>query len=264
MRDPFNTFVENGSSNNILFPYKDLKSITETTPSLKDDDPIVVSIAMGADRHVQFRAFVKDLVQNVTPDYKINQYIGRIEKFVSYTSVQRDISFKLGIIAFSKEELDVVWTRINYLTAMAFPYGFNKGILQPNVVRLTLGKVFQDQPMYLKSLSTNFTDITETWDIDKELPIGATLELSFTIIEKSTKIASSPFYGATELMDNRFSSTIKEIESDTPLEETREITTGTRVPLKSAANPLPPNNLSWKKAPWERDNRDNYVLRSNP
>jgi hypothetical protein len=42
--------------------------------------------------------------------------------------------------------------------------------------------------------------VTETWDLDREVPIGATMDMRFTIIEKKTKIAVSPFYGITETM----------------------------------------------------------------
>ena len=163
-------------------------------------DPIVVSFAMGKDDPIRFRAFIKDLQQTATPEYKSYQYIGRIEKFVNYTGVQREISFKLAVIAFSRTELDAVWRRINYLTGLVFPYGFNKGLMQPNIVRLTIGNVYVDQPGYVTGLSTNFNDATETWEIDagSQVPIGATMDIKFTIIEKSSKIADSPFYGITE------------------------------------------------------------------
>jgi hypothetical protein len=115
--------------------------------------------------------------------------------------VQRDVSFKLGVLAFSKDELDIVWKRINYLTALVYPYGINKGILQPNIVRLTIGNLYINQPGYVSSLSTNFSDLTESWDIDRQVPIGATMDIKFTIIEKRTTVASTPLYGITETID---------------------------------------------------------------
>jgi hypothetical protein len=164
------------------------------------EDPIVVSFAMGNDSAIRFRAYIKDLNQSATPEYKSYQYIGRTEKFISYTSVQRDISFKLSIIAFSKDEIEGVWRRINYLTGLVFPYGFNRGIYQPNITKLTIGSVYVDQPGYITSMTTNFNTITETWDIDNQVPISAEVDIKFIIIEKKTKIADSPFYGITEDM----------------------------------------------------------------
>jgi hypothetical protein len=201
LKDDSNRPIAGRPNAKILPAYNDLQTAQiseEGTITAGFDDPIVVSFAMGKDDHVQFRAFISNLQQSASPEYKTYQYIGRIEKFVSYVSVQRDVSFKLGIIAFSKDELDIVWKRINYLTGLVYPYGINKGILQPNVVRMTIGKLYTNQPGYITSLSTNFNEITDSWDIDKQVPIGATMDMKFTIIEKRTALASTPLYGITE------------------------------------------------------------------
>lgn len=163
-------------------------------------DIINVSFAMGKDADVQFRAYIKDLNQTATPEYKAYQYIGRMEKFVNYVGVQREISFKLGIVAFSRDELDMVWRRINYLTGLVFPYGFNQGIMQPNIARLTIGNVYVNQPGYVTGLSTNFTELSESWELDagSQVPIAAQMDIKFTLIEKATRIADSPFYGITD------------------------------------------------------------------
>lgn len=167
-------------------------------------DPINVSLATGKNNHVQFRAFIKDLKLTSTPEYKTYQYIGRIEKFVNYAGVQREANFKLSVIAFSPEELNIVWKRINYLTGMVFPYGFTRGILQPNIVRLTIGNVFNDQPGYITALDTDFQEVSETWEINnmgdytgRQVPIAATLNMRFVIIEKNTKVSTSPFFAIT-------------------------------------------------------------------
>lgn len=161
-------------------------------------DPITVSFTMGKDSPVKFRAFIKDLVETSNPQYQPFQYIGRVEKFVNYTGVQREVSFKLAVIAFGPDELDTVWRRINYLTGLTFPYGFTRGIMQPNIVRLTVGGVYVDQPGYISGLSTNFNEPAGSWDIDKQVPIGASMDIKFTIIEKASRIAHSPFYGITD------------------------------------------------------------------
>ncbi len=212
IKDPANEAGKGRPSAKILEAYKDLPTVETTTgdkvtPSF--DDPIVVSFAMGKDDHVQFRAFIKDLQQSASPEYKTYQYIGRIEKFISYVTVQREVSFKLSVLAFSKDELPIVWKRINYLTGMVYPYGINRGILRPNIIRMTIGRVFVNQPGYITSLSTSFNDITESWDIDDQVPIGATLDMKFSIIEKRTALASTPLYGITQNVGG-FSDTLAE------------------------------------------------------
>lgn len=208
LRDRLNLpTTKNRSTYKLDVPYRYLTAMGNTPDTPYFNDPVVVSFAMADKDHVQFRAFVKDLVQNANPEYKSYQYIGRIEKFITFTSIQREISFKLNIIAMSKSELDMVWTRINYLTGMVFPYGYNKGILQPNIVRLTIGNVYVNQPGYITSLNTSFSEVSETWDIDQQVPISATMDIKFVLIEKNTKTALSPFYGITENIPNLFGET---------------------------------------------------------
>lgn len=187
--DPGN--ITSPTDANRLDAYKNL-------PTTLDDDPIIVSIGMGNDDPVLFRAFIKDLNQSVSPEYKSSQYIGRIEKFVSYVSVQRTLSFKLEVLSSSPNELDGTWKRINFLTGLAYPYGYNRGILQPNIVRLTLGNLYINQPGYITNLSTTFNETAESWDIDRKVPIAASIAMQFTLIEKRTVTANSPLYGITE------------------------------------------------------------------
>lgn len=193
------------TASTILGAYADLPTVGTqadgTTPIPAFDDPILVSFAMGKDDHVQFRSYIKNLKQTSTPQYKDYQYIGRIEKFISYVTVQRDVSFDLKVLAFHPDELQTVWKRINYLTGMVYPYGINRGILQPNIIRFTIGKIYVNQPGYVTSMDTTFTgndDVGEAWDIDEQVTHGATISMKFSLIEKSTALSTTPLYGITE------------------------------------------------------------------
>lgn len=179
-------------------PYQSINSQRGVGAGNGWEDPITVSFAMARENPVRFRAFITDISQEVAPEYKTYQYVGRMEKFVTYTSVQRSVGFKLTVLAFSQDELDQLWKRINYLTGMVYPYGWSGGIFQPNIIRLTIGDLYWDQPGYFTSLNTNFKDVS--WDIDREIPIGAEMDFKFVLIEKKTRIAQSPFYGITETM----------------------------------------------------------------
>lgn len=181
------------------------------------EDSINVSFAMANDKDIKFRAYIRDLTQTATPEYNSYQYVGRIEKFITYTSVQRQIAFKLGLLAFSKNEIDGVWRRLNYLTGMVFPYGYVNGIYQPNIVRITIGDVYTNQPGYIISLNTNFNQISESWELDsgKQVPIAAEVDVQFMLIEKNAKVASSPFYGITENLEG-FSNPLAAIPTEPP------------------------------------------------
>lgn len=212
MRDPLNESFE---GQNVLERYDNLRTIDDN--SNLAEDAIVVSFAMGRNSPVQFRAFIRDLTENASPEYKPYQYIGRIEKFVYYVTVQRDISFTLDVLAFSKDELEIVWNRINYLTGLVFPYDVKDGILQPNITRLTIGNVYTDQPGYITRLDKSFNEISESWDIDNQVPIAATMKMSFTLIEKQSRTANSPFHGINERPRPRVTiGEIDTVQSNTP------------------------------------------------
>lgn len=225
------SYIKDPSNNEALRNIQERQDVQEAYKKINVnfEDPINVSFAMGKDSHVKFRAYIKDLQQSVKPEYKSYQYIGRIEKFISYTTVQRSITFKLGIVAFSKDELEGVWRRINYLTGLAYPYGFNRGIMQPNIVRLSIGNVYVNQPGYIDSLNTNFSDLSETWDIDKEVPIAAQMDINFIIIEKSSKIADSPLYGITENMSG-FSAEIPTAAPNLTAQQTAQTPVNNTIP----------------------------------
>lgn len=213
IKDPLNDYKkltnETTYEGNGLEPYRRLKtakvvdnqkpiSANSNDGSSDPLDPVVVSFAMGDGDHVQFRAFIRDIQQNARPEYKEYQYIGRIEKFISYGSVRRELTFKLDLVAFGPSSIAGVWDKINYLTGMVYPYGINMGILQPNIVRLTIGNLYVNQPGYVTSLGTTFNDPAPSWDIDKQIPIAASMNISFNIIEKRSVTAASPFYGITQ------------------------------------------------------------------
>lgn len=187
---------------NKRIPLREAASVRTNFPydSLNNnfDDYIKVEIAMGASPPVKFRAFLKDLSQSINPQYKEYQYVGRTEKFISYTGAQREVSFKLGVLASTKDELKETWKRINYLTGLAFPYTVTRGIYQPNIVKITIGNVYTNQPVYITGISTNFSEIVESWDIENEVPMGAQLDMKCVLIEKRQQVSHSPFYNITE------------------------------------------------------------------
>jgi hypothetical protein len=182
-----------------------IKRLSVNTPSIYDNLPttgsvkndiINVSFAMSSDAPVQFRAFVSNINEQSTPQYKEYQYIGRVERYISYVSVKRQVSFKLVIVAYSDTELQTVWKKINYLTSLTYPYNVYKGILQPNIVKLSLGNIYTDQPGYVTSIRSDFGGNISSWDIDKQVPHGATVDINFDIIEKrGVTTAGTKLYG---------------------------------------------------------------------
>lgn len=164
-----------------------------------------------------FRAFLTNIGESVTPNYAEQQYIGRIDRNIVYTGVLRDISFTFRVQAFSASEMDNVWKKINYLTGLTYPSKYTDGFLVPPLVKLTIGDLFKDQPGYIKSMSYKFDD--DDWEIDigSQVPMGVTVEISFSIIEKQQMQTSSNFhpydYVITPIDQNAISNAVQAIQN---------------------------------------------------
>jgi hypothetical protein len=147
-------------------------------------------------RVIPFKAMLTGIQESVNVDYDSQRYIGRTEKNIVYAGASRELSFTFFIQAFSKLELDFIWQKINYLTGLCFPASYTDGFMVPPFVQLTMGRYYTDQPGYIKSLSHTVEDNT-SWDIDEnsQMPMGVTVNVGFSVIEKTQVRMGSQFYG---------------------------------------------------------------------
>lgn len=148
---------------------------------------------------VKFRAFISTFKQSVKPEFAEQKYLGRTERFVSYSGAKRTASLSFNVVAFSKIELDTVWTKINYLTGLAFPLGVSKsGFLVPPLFKISIGNIYDAQPCYIENLDFDFIDKDITFDIDNEVSQFVNVNMSIVLLEKRSRFYNSPFYQITE------------------------------------------------------------------
>jgi hypothetical protein len=169
------------------------------------DDYIITRIKVGK-FNMQFRSFIKDIKENVNTEMAEKNYIGRTERFVTYTNTKREVTFTLQLIAMHEDELLATHTRINYLIGSLFPQDAIQGLLQPPITFLTIGNLFSNQPGFFRNLSI---DYPYSWEVRErgrravgnsalELPMGANITANFAILEKGTVFHQSPFHGVME------------------------------------------------------------------
>lgn len=153
---------------------------------------------------IHFRAFISSIKEQVKPEFSEQRYVGRIERFVTYSGVKRSLSLQFNIVAFSAAELRNMWLRVNSLTGRAFPKGFSySGFMAPPLFKITIGNLYDNQPCYIDSLDYDFLDESITFDVDAEVPRVINVSLSLTLMEKRTKKYNSPFYAITEAMQGK-------------------------------------------------------------
>jgi hypothetical protein len=110
--------------------------------------------------------------------------MGRADKAYIYTGFERSISFTFTVAATSREELKPMWRKINYLSTYTMP-DYSNGRLVGPFMRITIGNLFQNTPVFIESLNISIPD-DATWETNldgdpnmKQLP--TMVEISVTL-----------------------------------------------------------------------------------
>jgi hypothetical protein len=151
-----------------------------------------VSTGNKAD-YVHFRAYINGFTDNFAAAWSDVQYVGRGNKFKSYSGFTRDIQMGFTVMATSKAELIPMFTKLNFLASSLAPDYTSAGFMRGNMVRMTVGGYLYEVPGVLTSLTYTIPDNT-TWEIAidengksdksvKELPHRIEVSLAFTPIE---------------------------------------------------------------------------------
>ena len=147
---------------------------------------------------VHFRALLSTIKESIKTEFNEQRYVGRTERFVTYGGAKRGLTLSFNIAAFSQDEAEGMWSRVNYLSGLAFPKDVQNGFMVPPLFKLTIGELYDNQPCYIESLDYDFLDETITFDIDKEVPFAINVQMQLSILEKRSKFYNSPFYKITE------------------------------------------------------------------
>jgi hypothetical protein len=161
---------------------------------------------------VYFRALLSSIKESIKTEFNEQRYVGRTERFVTYGGAKRGLSLSFNIVAFSESEVEGMWSRVNYLSGLAFPKGVENGFMVPPLFKMTIGGLYENQPCYIESLDYDFLDESITFDINQEVPFAINVTMQLSILEKRSKFYDSPFYKITEDLLER--QTILQSEED--------------------------------------------------
>ena len=125
------------------------------------------------EKHITFRAILTGITDNVTTEYNPERYIGRSENVYTYQGANRQVSFTFDVYPKSRQEMPVLWEKINYLYGMCYPnyipaYG-GDNMVAP-ITTLTIGKLYSDTPGYISSINLSVPD-NSTWEIEDNLQL---------------------------------------------------------------------------------------------
>ena len=115
--------------------------------------------------YIHFRAFLNQISDGYTSEWSDTRYIGRGEKFYTYTGFDRKVSLSWTVAAQSKAELIPMYKKLNFLASICAPDYSAAGYMRGNLVTLTIGGYFYEQPGIITGFSYEMNDDNSTWEI---------------------------------------------------------------------------------------------------
>lgn len=125
----------------------------------------VIDTKMNNVKNIHFRAFLDQINDTFSADWNPTKYIGRGENFYTYNGFNRKVSLSWTVAAQSKIELIPMYKKLNYLASICAPNYSENGYMQGNIVKLTVGGYFYNQPGIITGFSYQMNDDNATWEI---------------------------------------------------------------------------------------------------
>jgi hypothetical protein len=165
--------------------------------------------------YIFFRAYIEGLTENVSPSWTPTNYIGRSEPVYVYERGERDITFTLKLVAQTRDELDLIYTKLGMLTSLCYPsYEKDKHLgkslrMKPPLTKFRLGELYGNTDNevvgFIKTL-TYTVDQTSTWEIERgaRVPRNISATISYQVIHSKvpqletglgSQVIHQQFYG---------------------------------------------------------------------
>jgi hypothetical protein len=121
------------------------------------------SIAKG--ESVNFRATLSGITETTTPTWDSAKFIGSPFPYWTYTGIERSVSFNFKVYSTTPLQHIAAWQRLNFLTSLAYPQAYNKGIavIAP-FLRITIGNLYKNKECFISQLSYTVDD-NGTWEV---------------------------------------------------------------------------------------------------
>ena len=188
--------VQRGDRNNALGLEDSSVNMTdsENPEYLAEFDDLIrvkfssISSDGGDAETLQFRAYMTNLSDGLTPSWQEVTYVGRTTPLYLFESMGREITFDLQLAAGTKSELIANYKRLNRFMQLISPE-YKQGLPVAPMLKITIGDWFIDTPIIIDSFSLKPNE-NSPWEIDegKQLPFYLDLTIGGKILfaDKST------------------------------------------------------------------------------
>ena len=137
------------------------------------------------DKYIKFGALLSGISDTITPEYASERFLGRPDNVYIYQGVSRAVGFSFDIYPTTRQELPVLWEKVNYLVGLCYPNWIELGApvykskdemdyqpltMQSPLMELTIGDMYRDTPGYLSSVTVTVQD-GSTWEFEDNLQL---------------------------------------------------------------------------------------------
>ena len=143
------------------------------------------------DKFIVFDAMLSGITDTITPEYSSERYIGRPESVYVYQGVQRSVSFTFDVYPMSRQEMPVIWEKLNYLVGLCYPNWIDSPYAGPEetnaitmvspICELTIGDMYNNTPGYLSGVTMTVQDGT-TWEYEENLQLPHYVQVNVEFI----------------------------------------------------------------------------------
>ena len=127
-------------------------------------------VKQGEPDYVYFRAYLDTFNDDFTGEWAGTKYVGRAENLYNYQGFNRSISFGFKIAAHTREELQPLYRKLNYLVGTTSPsYSKNETFMRGIYAKVSIGD-------YLSAVPGFFESISISWDKSYPWEVGLNLE----------------------------------------------------------------------------------------
>jgi hypothetical protein len=144
------------------------------------------------DRAIVFRATINDIQDNFSPTYNTIKYLGRADPIYLYSAFERSVSVSFQIGITSRDELRSRWRSINALAAYTAPEYLKNGRMRAPLMKLTIGHLFRQTPVFINGLVYSFDNSQTTWE---------TAKLEYDAIHEESTAQEKTYFGITDPKD---------------------------------------------------------------
>lgn len=131
---------------------------------------------------------------------------GRTQKNYIYSETERTLPLSFFEYAYSREELNELYRKLNWLARINYPYvekvnSVDQSLKAGTVIYFTLGNLYRDMPAIINSMSFEFDE--DLWDIDEFVPIMVKINMNLTLLHDNNPTNTDKFFYIGDNPDQR-------------------------------------------------------------